>query len=123
MSLRASLIRLAAADEELRPVLLPLLAKTAKVPPAGHKVPKDVYQRAGRRWLDALERKGLMGAVRATEIRIDKIKPGSLKAEGIAQYLKAWMKEEKKLKGAEKTAIKKLIQKAEAKAHAKAAAY
>ena len=118
MTLRASLIRLAHADASLRSVLLPLLAKTAKAPPAGHHVPKDVYLRAGRRWLDAIERKGLVGALRATEIRISRIKPGSQKAEGLAQYLKAWLKEEKDLKPAEKSAVKNLIKAAEAKAHA-----
>ena len=90
----------------------------AKVPATGHNVPKDVYTRAGRRWLDALERKGFDKALRATQIRIDRIKPGSMKAEGIAQYLKAWMKEEKGLTAAQKSALKKLIDDAEYKAHA-----
>jgi len=118
MTLRASLIRLAAADESMRPVLLPLLAKYAKAPPAGHQVPRDVYMRAGRRWLDAIERKGLRGAIQATALRLRKISEGSPKAEGLAQYLKAWLKEEKGLKGADKAAIKKLIEDAEYKAHA-----
>lgn len=78
-------------------------------------MPRDVYLRAGRRWLDALERKGFEGAVRATEIRIKAIKPGSPKAEGLAQYLKAWMKEEKP-QGSEKSMLQKLISTAEAKA-------
>jgi len=99
----------------LRPYLLPVLKKYGRLPPAGIRVPKDVYLRAGRRWLDAIERKGFQGAVRATEIRIDRIKPGSEKAQGIAEYLKAWMKEEK-LRGAEKAVVQRLIGQAEDKA-------
>ena len=59
-------------------------------------VPKDVYLRAGRRWLDAIERDGLDKAIRATEIRLERMAPGSPKAVGVAQYLRAWLKEEGK---------------------------
>lgn len=115
MSLQGRLIKLAYENPELQADLLPLLKKSY-LPESGHNVPRDVYMRAGRRWLDALERKGFAGAIRATEIRIDRIKPGSEKAEGIAQYLKGWVKEERP-KGAQKTTIQRLIQKAEDKAH------
>lgn len=115
MSLRRQLIRLAHEQEDLRPYLLPVLKKYGRLPPAGIRVPKDVYLRAGRRWLDAIDRKGFQGAVRATEIRIDRIKPGSEKAQGIAEYLKMWVREEK-LRGAEKAAVQRLISQAEDKA-------
>ena len=115
MSLRCTLIRLAHGNEDLRPYLLPVLKKYGRLPPAGIKVPREVFLRAGRRWLDAIDRKGFGGAVRATQIRIDRIKPGSEKAEGIAQYLKAYMKEEK-LGGTEKASVRRLISQAEDKA-------
>jgi len=146
--LRTKLIRLAHAKPELRSDLLPLIdpfgarvarswEKYAKAPPAGIHVPKDVYLRAGRRWLDAIDRKGFTGAVRATEIRIDKIK-NAQKAQGIVDYLTGWIAEEKaayeaklekwedggkkgrkppeKYKPAQYTAVEKLIKAAKKKA-------
>lgn len=80
------------------------------------EVSSDPYERARERFQSAVDRKGVEGALRDTMLRVDKLKSGSLKADGIVKWMREYRRSNPKLSAQEKKIIATIIRNAKAKA-------
>lgn len=79
--------------------------------------PADPFGRAGKRFLDAVDRKGIDGALRDTMLRVDKIKSGSPKAMGIVKWMTDYLRTSaQELSRQQKKILKTIIRNAKHKA-------
>lgn len=79
-------------------------------------IPTQPFDRAGRRFLDAVDKKGIDGALRDTMLRVDRIGNPS-KAMGVVKYMTDYLKSMgSSLNRVQKRIISQIIRNAKAKA-------
>lgn len=78
--------------------------------------PADPFGRAGKRFMDAVDRKGIDGALRDTMLRVDKIK-NPAKAMGVVKWMTDYLQTAAaELTRQQKKIIRTIIRNAKAKA-------